>query len=81
MTHCNRNENYAWKRCLVVAEFEMKIKNVDKNMSYNENPIQVLPRQLQFANGRGDVYFPPRCSQDVDGTLHHLMESKYFLNI
>lgn len=73
----NMITNFAWKRCLVRAEFDGKLINAGRDVLYEKLSIEALPRQLDSGNSRGDVYFWPRSNQDVDGAAHHALESKY----
>lgn len=78
---CNRIKNSAWKRCIMEAEFEWELKNEERDVLYEKNPIQVLRREMHFAEIHDDGFFRQRCSQGVDGAVHHLMECKpFFLN-
>lgn len=50
MADCHKVTDLVWERCLLKANFERYLINLDKDVLYKKKTIEVLCKQLKFAN-------------------------------
>lgn len=66
---------------LVEAVFERELINTEKDVLYSNKLVEIMRWQIHVANVDEDTYFQPRRIQNMDGAVHHAMDSKLFLNL